>query len=396
MSRPSALWFFLNVYALLYGAFGMQSPFVPALLHERGLQAQDIGLVLAAAMIVRVFAGPLVAHAADRLGRHTLILCGCALFAALASISYLLTRSLAGLLCVALLHAAMLGPIAPISDALAATAAQASRSGTGRRFDYGWVRAAGSASFAVGVLASGWQAGAAGLAAAMWTSATLLVLGSAAALLLPNLALARSSATSSRVTMLRDAVQLLRLPVYRRLLVAATLLEGSHALHDSFSVIRWRSAGIDFFTVSALWSESVFAEVVVFLLIGPWLVRRIGPSGSMALAAGAGVLRWTVAAFTTSPGLLACIQPLHGLTFALFHLAAIRLIVAVAPIRLAATAQAIYGTLCIGLAISLLTFASGLLYARAGGEAFLFMTALCLLALPICAGLRVQADPTAA
>jgi PPP family 3-phenylpropionic acid transporter len=230
----------------------------------------------------------------------------------------------------------------------------------------------------------------------MWTSATLLVLGSVAALLLPNLALARSLATSSRVTMLRDAVQLLRLPVYRRLLVAATLIEGSHALHDSFSVIRWRSAGIDFFTVSALWSESVFAEVVVFLLIGPWLVRRIGPSGSMALAAGAGVLRWTVAAFTTSPGLLACIQPLHGLTFALFHLAAIRLIVAVAPIRLAATAQAIYGTLCIGLAISLLTFASGLLYARAGGEAFLFMTALCLLALPICAGLRVQADPTAA
>ena len=234
MSRPSALWFFLNTCALLYGAFGMQSPFVPALLRERGLQTQDIGLVLAAGMIVRVFAGPVVAHAADRLRRHTLILCGCALFAAFASISYLLTRSLAGLLCVALLHAAMLGPIAPISDALAATAAQTSRSGTGRRFDYGWVRAAGSAAFAVGVLVSGWQAGAAGLAAAMWTSATLLVLGSAAALLLPNLALARSSATSSRVTMLRDAVQLLRLPVYRRLLVAATLLEGSHALHDSF------------------------------------------------------------------------------------------------------------------------------------------------------------------
>ena len=50
----------------------------------------------------------------------------------------------------------------------------------------------------------------------------------------------------------------------------------------------------------------------------------------MALAAAAGVLRWTVASFTTSVGLLACIQPLHGLTFALFHLAAIRLIVEVA------------------------------------------------------------------
>jgi PPP family 3-phenylpropionic acid transporter len=132
MSRSSALWLFLTTYALLYGAFGMQSPFVPALLREHGLQAQDIGLVLAAAMVVRVLAGPVVAHAADRLRRHTLILCGCALFTALTSISYLLTHGLAGLLGVALLHAAMLGPIAPISDALAATAAQASRSGAGR------------------------------------------------------------------------------------------------------------------------------------------------------------------------------------------------------------------------------------------------------------------------
>jgi MFS transporter, PPP family, 3-phenylpropionic acid transporter len=395
MSRSSALWLFLTTYALLYGAFGMQGPFVPALLRERGLQAQDIGLVLAAAMVVRVLAGPVAAHAADRLRQHTLILCGCALFAALASISYLLTHSLAGLLCVALLHAAMLGPIAPISDALASTAAQVSRSGAGRRFDYGWLRAVGSAAFALGILVSGWQTGAAELATAMWTSGALLVLASTVALLLPNLPLAGSPTARLRATMLCDGLLLLRLPVYRRMLVAAALLEGSHALHDSFSVIRWRSAGIDFFTVSALWSESVFAEVVVFLLIGPWLVRRVGPSRSMALAAGAGVLRWSVAAFTTSPGLLACIQPLHGLTFALFHLAAIQLIVAVAPVRLAATAQAIYGTLWVGLAIALLTFASGLLYARAGGAAFLLMAALCVVALPICAGLRASSEAMA-
>jgi MFS transporter, PPP family, 3-phenylpropionic acid transporter len=74
----------------------------------------------------------------------------------------------------------------------------------------------------------------------------------------------------------------------------------------------------------------------------------------------------------------------------------IRLIVAVTPIHLAATAQAVYGTLSVGLALALLTFASGLLYARTGGEAFLLMAALCLLALPICAGLRAHGDPAAA
>jgi PPP family 3-phenylpropionic acid transporter len=65
-----------------------------------------------------------------------------------------------------------------------------------------------------------------------------------------------------------------------------------------------------------------------------------------------------------------------------------RLIVHVVPIRLAATAQSIYGTLCVGLATALLTLASGLLYERMGGNAFLVMAALCLLALPLCAGLR--------
>ena len=35
---------------------------------------------------------------------------------------------------------------------------------------------------------------------------------------------------------------------------------GSHALHDSFSVIIKLAQWNDFFTISALWSESVFAD----------------------------------------------------------------------------------------------------------------------------------------
>ena len=58
------------------------------------------------------------------------------------------------------------------------------------------------------------------------------------------------------------------------------------------------------------------------------------------LAAGAGVVRWTVAAFTTDPILLGFVQPLHGLTFALLHLACMRLIVEIVPVRLAVLAAA--------------------------------------------------------
>ena len=90
-------------------------------------------------MVVRVIAGPTVAHAADLLRRQTVHLFACALLAALATISLLLTRNIAALLAIVLMHAAALGPIALISDVLAATAAQGSGRGTERRFEYGWL-----------------------------------------------------------------------------------------------------------------------------------------------------------------------------------------------------------------------------------------------------------------
>jgi PPP family 3-phenylpropionic acid transporter len=284
----------------------------------------------------------------------------------------------------------MLAPIVPLSDALATTAAHTSESDGGRRFDYGWLRASGSAAFIIGTTASGWATGSASLPSIIWISGALLVIGGITALALPKLPGGYATIQGTRPPLVRDWALLLRLAVYRRVLIIAALVEGSHALHDAFSVIRWQTAGVDLPIIGLLWSESVLSEVVVFLLIGPRLVQRFGPGGACALSAGAGVIRWTVVAFTPSPVPLGLVQPLHGLTFALLHLACMQLIVQVVPIRLAATAQSIYGTLSVGLATALLTLASGLLYERMGGLAFLVMAGLCLLALPMCAGLRLS------
>jgi MFS transporter, PPP family, 3-phenylpropionic acid transporter len=375
---------FLAVYALLYAAFGVQSPFLPALLRERGLHAEEIGIVLAASTAIRVLAGPVVGHTADRLRGHTLTLCGCAFGAAIAGLGYLVI--------VGLVHAAMLAPIVPISDALATTAARQSEVGDNRRFEYGWLRASGSAAFVAGTLLSGWGADQVGLASIIWISGLLLVAGGGAALLLPGLGSSQIIIGTIRVSALRDCALLLQIAVFRRVLLIAALIEGSHALNDTFAVIRWRAAGVSLPTVGVLWSEAVLAEVLVFLLIGPTLIRHIGSGGACALAAGAGVIRWSVLACTTSPAVLGLVQPLHGLTFALLHLACMRVIVLVVPLHLAATAQAIYGTLCIGMATALLTLVSGALYERMGGLAFFVMAVLCLLALPLCGGLRSSVD----
>src|SRR5690348_18406735 len=102
---PPTLPEFVAVYGLLYAAFGVQSPFLPALLGQQGLHAEEIGIVLAASTAMRVLAGPATGHAADRLHRHTSILSRCAIVAAVAGFGYLIMHGLGSLLVVGLLHA---------------------------------------------------------------------------------------------------------------------------------------------------------------------------------------------------------------------------------------------------------------------------------------------------
>ena len=81
------------------------------------------------------------------------------------------------------------------------------------------------------------------------------------------------------------------------------------------------------------------------------------------------MLRWSVLASTASVPVLAVIQLTHGLTFALLHLANMRLITSLVPERLAATAQTLYGTLGLGVASAVLTATAGLLFGALGAGA---------------------------
>jgi len=110
----------------------------------------------------------------------------------------------------------------------------------------------------------------------------------------------------------------------------------------------------------------------------------------MALAAVAGVIRWSVMAQTSDVVAIALVQPLHGITFALLHLACMRRIRDIVPAGLEGTAQALYGTVGIGAATAVLTLVSGALYARAGAEAFWGMAALCAISLPVVWKLRPE------
>jgi PPP family 3-phenylpropionic acid transporter len=231
--------------------------------------------------------------------------------------------------------------------------------------------------------------GAFGLEVILVLQASLLSAAAFAAFWVPELVHDRASADARAPA--GGVLILFRLPLFRNLVLVAALILGSHAMHDAFAVIRWSAAGIGPATVSLLWSESVAAEVLVFFVIGPALVTRLTPAGALAVAALAGMLRWAVMAQTAGGIALALVQPLHGITFALLHLACMRLIARTVPQGLEGTAQAIYSTVGIGAASALLTIISGMLYARLGAQGFWIMGGLCALALPLTWRLR---DPS--
>jgi MFS transporter, PPP family, 3-phenylpropionic acid transporter len=377
---------FVGLFALLYSAFGAASPFLPALVEARGLSPEQIGILFAAGTAIRLISAPIAGRVADRTHALRTTLAVCAIGTALAALGYLSAWGFWSLLVVSLIHAVALAPTTNLADALALVASKRGTHG----FEYGWVRGAGSAAFIVASLIAGSAVAAFGVSTVVYLQSALMLAVPIAALWVPPVT---ASAAKSENKLSRAGIMALaRLPVFRRVTAVAALILGSHALHDTFSVIRWSAAGISPQTVSVLWSLAVAAEVVVFFVIGPWLLQKLTPGTAIGLAALAGAGRWLVSALTVDLSALVLIQPLHGITFALLHLSCMRLLASNVPRDLAATAQAIYGTVGVGAASALLTALSGWLYAWIGAQAFIVMSLLCLAALPVAAGLRRADD----
>jgi PPP family 3-phenylpropionic acid transporter len=298
--------------------------------------------------------------------------------AAGAALLYLAAYGFWAILAIGALQAAVLAPLIPLPDALSPAHAQPHPKE--QAFEYGWVLGAGSAAFVAGTLAAGQAVSGYGLSAIIWLSAAALLAVPIAASLVPAFPLVESRTGEIAH---RPWLTLLRQRAFVYVVLVAALVLGSHAMLDSFAVIRWTHAGISPAAIGVLWSESVAAEVVVFLFLGPRLLRAVTPAGAMAAAAFWGLVRWGVLAQTVDVLALGLVQPLHGFTFALLHLVAMRIIGDTVPRQLAATAQAVYGLVAVGGATAVLILVSGWLYAHFGAAGFWGMAALCVAAFPV-------------
>ena len=355
--------------AAMFSAFAISGAFLSLFLSDRGLSPDRIGLVLGAASLVRVCAGPGWGVLADHFGQRRKLMALAAGLAGCAALALVPADGFLPVLLVVAWQGAAAAALSPLSDSLALALAREGR------MVYGPARAAGSAAFMVASAAGGRMLAVAGTRIVPWLIAAGFGVAALIALFLPEPV--RPAAGARRLS---GALDLLRAEGFRRTLLASALIQGSHAAFYGFAPLFWRSQGIDDATIGLLIAEGIVAEVALFLW-GRRLIERLGPSGLTACAAAAGVLRWSVTATTVFLPVLAAAQALHAVTFAFQHQSAMLVLQRAVPPERAATAQALYGALGMGAPTGALMFASGWLYGWIGGQTFFAMAALCAIAL---------------
>ena len=198
----------------------------------------------------------------------------------------------------------------------------------------------------------------------IWLIVAAVVLCVVSAWALPPLGTrpaARAGETPSARVLLRDRS-------FIAVAVAASLIQGSHALYYSFSTIDWQAAGYGGGAIGMLWALGVLAEIVLFAL-SVRLPAAFTPSVLILLGGAGALVRWIAMALDPPGALLPLLQCLHGLSFGATHLGALAFIGRAAPSGLAATAQG-YIAVSAGVTMAAATGLSGLLYGRFGGGAY--------------------------
>lgn len=345
-------------YAAIFVLIGIQLPFFPLWLKAKGLDAQTIGLVLAVPMVVRIFAIPVAARVADRTGalRRVIVVSSCAAVAGYVLVAF--SGGAVTIMAAMALTAAVFSPVMPLAETYALKGLGARR--------YGPVRLWGSAAFILGSFAGGFAADLIPAQYLIWLIAFAALLNAlAAAALSPSPPPAQAAETPGLPR------RLLTDPAFLSVLIAASLIQGSHAVYYGFSTLQWSRIGLGGTTIAALWSLGVLAEIILFAFTNR-LPAFLNPLALLFIGGAGAFVRWAGMAFDPPAAVLPFLQVLHALSFGATHLGALGFVLRHAPSGASATAQG-HLAIALGVVMAGMTGVSGVLYAVFGPLSYLAM-----------------------
>jgi MFS transporter, PPP family, 3-phenylpropionic acid transporter len=364
-----------TVYAAFFLFAGIQMPYLPAWLEARGLDAREIGIVLAVPMLIRIVAVPLATRLIDR---HAEVQVALAAAATLSAVGYAVMGFTGGFVAILAAYAAisvLSSPVLPLADSYGLRGLRA------RGAAYGPVRLWGSVAFILANIAGGVLLGRLGAGVLVWALAATMAATAVAAWRLP-----RTPEGAGATTRQPASGGLWRSGVFVAVIVGASFIQASHAVLYGFATLQWTMRGLDGTTIGLLWALGVVAEIGLFAASAR-VIARVGAVEMILLGGIGAVLRWTAMAFDPPALLLPLLQCLHGLSFGATHLGAMDVLSRLVHRHGGATAQGDFsavqgGTFAAAMGVS------GVLVAAFGSAAYFAMAAIAAAGFAIALGAR--------
>lgn len=364
-------WRLSGLSAALFLPFGLYLPYFPVWLTARGFSASEIAATLATPLILRVLLMPIIAYIADRRGiAATLAFCAC--FMAVGFFSLGFAHGFALVFLGSVLAISAQGSMPALADALSLAEIRRFEKIGLRRIQFGRIRVGASLSVLSMMLLSGLIVGAFPGERIIY-ALTLLSIFPAIAAVATALTMRRLRFDhSARGGLTEDRHAL---PLAILVMVAAALVQASHAEIYAFGTLQWKSNGFTSGAIGIAWAIGVMSESVLFIFGGRY-IRGIRQALSLlTLGAAGAVVRWVAMSLNPGATIVFLLQVMHSLSFAATYMGAVLALGALAGRNHRARMQG-WASAAMALSMALATMASGQLTYLYGAHAYLAMAAL--------------------
>ncbi|MER9234010.1 MFS transporter [Mesorhizobium sp. M0622] len=375
------------MFFTLFVPLGTHVPYFPLWLQAKGFHAEQIAVILAAPMFLRVLTTPFLTALADKARDRANVYVALVAASLILSAGYFLPPTYAMVLAVSLALTVVWTPHSPIADSLALSGV--------RRFgsNYASMRKWGSISYLCANLAGGFILSASGAQAVPVIIFAALCAALAAGLIAPRLGRPRRASPLSAADIQQSAPKLLN-PYFLYFSTGVGVITASHAFLYGFVSIYWKSIGISDSVVGLLWGWGVVAEICMFVVF----TRAFASFSvvSIMLIAGIGaIVRWIAFPLIWPLGLgvggFFAIQTLHAVSVALVLIGLQKMIGETVSEERTGAAQGI-AYFSNGFFMAVATLISGPLYDRFGANGFFAMIPIALTGLALI-GLAARSTP---
>lgn len=368
----------------VFGSTGVASVYFGIWLINRGISAEEIGIINAAPLLAMLLVNQLVGRIADRMPDWRGVIIVLSLIAGLVPIGLFFVSGFWGILGVWIFSVMPAFALVPVIDA--ATLRMTQRRGT----DFSAVRAWGTVGFMLSTLCSGPLIAWLGDGAFVPVFVATALLRAVLAFQLPQFRSGEvRTAARKGAGRLREVLK----PWFLMGLLGLAILYSTHGVIGAFAAVLWTEQGIPQGLIGPLTATMAAAEAAMMFA---WsrLKLKVSARHIIIIACVVAAFRWTAMAFSPPIWALFALQLLHSITFAMGYLGGIYFIANWTSDDIAAEAQGFSYVLQQAMSVVVI-LAMGWFVAAFGPMAWLFVGAYAVVgALCVVLSLKLQ-PPTA-